>query len=111
MENQKIDRFEFIEAFRMSIKPKHNKRQIEQLLYEYLSGKFDDPQSLSQYRTTKNKKWLKKNLTKEQQRVWLSSRRKEVDLNDSIDTAENAHLRIHNHQEVAISKIQAINML
>jgi len=62
----------------MSVSPKYNKEQIQKLLFDYLSGKFDDISQLTQYDTEKNKTWLKDNLSTPQKIIWLSENTKEI---------------------------------
>lgn len=48
----------------MSVSPKYNKNQINQLLLNYLTWKFDKIEDLNQYNTPNNKKWLENNLSR-----------------------------------------------
>lgn len=117
IDNAKLDREEFIEAYKMSLNPRYNKRQINKLLFDYLTWKFDNLEDLNQYKTPSNIDWLDKNLTREQQEIWLSKNRKEITLEDENNEWENrkqnlntnTESRINNHIEIAIKKIEELN--
>lgn len=114
---KKLQRQEFIEAYKMSVSPDHNKWQIQKLLRDYLDGKFDDISLLNQYNTEKNQQWLADNLTQDQQKVWLAPSVKEIDVSwDNSNAAwaqnnSNTNNRIENHVAIAVQKIKEINTL
>lgn len=116
IDNAKLDRAEFIEAYKMSLNPSYNKRQINKLLLDYLTWKFDNLEDLNQYKTSRNIDWLDRNLSKEQQEIWHSKNRKEILLEDEIDGNnedvswnENIESRINNHIENIIKDISQLN--
>lgn len=118
IDNSKLDREEFIEAYKMSLNPSYNKRQINRLLLDYLTWKFDNLEELNQYKTTGNINWLDKNLSKEQQNIWLSKNRKEINIDNDFNdenqenySDENLESRINNHIEISIKKIEDLNEL
>ncbi len=117
IDNSKLDREDFIEAYKMSLNPSYNKREINRLLLDYLTWKFDNLEELNQYKTTGNINWLDRNLSKVQQEVWLSKNRKEIIPSDEIKNIEsessnkNTELRINHHIETAIKKIEELNKL
>ncbi|MBP9812127.1 hypothetical protein KBC86_01985 [Candidatus Gracilibacteria bacterium] len=118
IEDKKFDNPDFIEACKMSKNPSYNKQQIQRLLLDYLTGQYDQSDKLQQYNTEKNKNWLKDNLTPAQQQIWLAKNRKVIERNTNHDEKnsevtlqENKEIRIKNHIEVAIKKIQEINTL
>jgi hypothetical protein len=101
----------------MMLWTEHNKKQIAKLLLDYLLWKFDNLSQLNQYNTDKNKKWLWKNLTEEQVKVWLWENEEIINIseeqeNDEVnESEENLKLRIFHHFEVSIKKIEEINKL
>ena len=135
IDDEKIDNPLFIEAYKLSINPSYNKTQINKLLLDYLTWKFDNINDLNQYNTLKNKYWISKNLTKNQQRIWLEKNTKEIVLEKlkveeiradkleveeikadkleveeiKADTVDNTVSRINNHIEIAIKKIEELN--
>jgi len=125
--DEKINNPFFIEAFKISMNPKYNKKHIDKLLLKYLKWEFDKPLSidnLNQYNTEKNKEWLEEKLSKEQQEIWLSKNEIKIDLenkeiknkdlenwNKEDNLKQNIEARINHHLEVAIRKIEDINKL
>ena len=114
---EKLNKSEFIEAYKMSVSPDHNKAQILKLLRDYLSGEFDDVSLLKQYKTERNIAWLENNLTPSQQKIWISSNIKEIDIwwNPTQLLHESSESvivqRVENHFQTAVEKIKQMNML
>ena len=52
--DEKLNNRDFIEAYKMSVSPEYNKEQIQKLLSDFLSGKFDDISKLGQFDSQKN---------------------------------------------------------
>lgn len=69
---QKIERPEFIEAFKMYKSAKFNKKDFAWILKNYLLGYFDNIEEQKQFDTWANRAWLNLNLSEEQQKIWLS---------------------------------------
>lgn len=109
----KINDFDFIEAYKMSINPAYNKDQINSLLYNYLLWKFENIQDCKQYDTENNNKWLAENLTEEQQKIWLSSNREEISLDQEINdkSINNLNNLIEENYNNCINIINLINEL
>lgn len=81
IDEEKAQNPDFIEAFKMSVQPPKNKEQIRKLLRQYLHGDFDNVENLNQFNTPKNREWLQKYLTLEQQQIWLQSNTKTITIN------------------------------
>ena len=113
IDNAKIDRADFIEAYKMSLNPQCNKQQINILLRDYLMWKYDNIEALYQYNTPKNKDWLQENLDKNQQMIWLSKNTMKIDFKNNWNKnwQENKDIQINNYFEIAIQNIQHINLL
>lgn len=114
IDDTKLDNPNFIESYKMSVNPKYNKTQINKLLIDYLTWKFDKIEDLNQYNTPENKKWLENNLSKEQQTNWLFPEKKIIEIkNDSEKNNENKNIESKNNDyfEIAIKKINEINKL
>lgn len=69
---RRIERIEFIEAFKMYNKADLNKKDFAWILKNYLLGNFDNIEEQKQFDTWANRAWLKLNLNEEQQKIWLS---------------------------------------
>ncbi|RAL55087.1 hypothetical protein BLD25_04915 [Candidatus Gracilibacteria bacterium GN02-872] len=69
---RRIERIEFIEAFKMYNKADLNKKDFAWILKNYLLGNFDNIEEQKQFDTGANRAWLKLNLNEEQQKIWLS---------------------------------------
>jgi len=120
IKDEKLKREEFIEAYKILLNTIHNKEQINQLLYDYLMWKFDNIKEWyikwTQYDTKKNKEWLDKYLSKGQQGTWLSKHKEIINIevkNEQSDkeTKENIEIRINNHFEISVKKLEEINKL
>ncbi len=108
---EKILRPEFIDAYKMSVNPRYNKKQFHEILKKYLEGEFDDISQMNQFKTPKNQKWLSENLNEEQQKIWLSKNRKEYNFEKNESKENSFEKERQHHIRVINDKIREIGRL